>query len=95
MRKALIAATIGLTAMAGCVIPAKPESVFYENCAEVAERVGFQVRKGEPGYTRLLDPDGNGIACENLPSRPTPSAAPTTTPPTAPPSTPPPTSATP
>jgi hypothetical protein len=95
MRKALIAATIGLTAMAGCVIPAKPESVFYKNCAEVAEKVGFELRTGDPGYSKLLDPDGNGIACENLPSRPTPSTAPTSTPLAAPPSTAPPTSATP
>jgi hypothetical protein len=68
--------------------------VYYKTCTEVAEKVGFELRRGEPGYTKLLDPDGNGIACESLPSRPAEPSAPTSAPSTAPPATAPPTSAT-
>ena len=39
-------------------------SVYYENCTAVREAGAAPIRAGEPGYTRKLDRDGDGVACE-------------------------------
>uniref|UniRef100_UPI00403F0B86 excalibur calcium-binding domain-containing protein n=1 Tax=Asticcacaulis sp. DW145 TaxID=3095608 RepID=UPI00403F0B86 len=36
----------------------------YSNCAEVRAAGAAPIRRGEPGYSRKLDRDGDGVACE-------------------------------
>jgi hypothetical protein len=36
----------------------------YRNCAEARAAGAAPVRVGDPGYTRKLDRDGDGIGCE-------------------------------
>jgi outer membrane biosynthesis protein TonB len=45
----------------------KPPStdVYYANCAAVRAAGAAPIHAGEPGYSRKLDRDGDGIACEN------------------------------
>ena len=38
--------------------------VFYANCAAVRAADEVPLRRGEPGYSRALDTNGDGIACE-------------------------------
>lgn len=38
--------------------------VYYPNCAAVRAAGAAPVRAGEPGYSRRLDRDGDGTACE-------------------------------
>ncbi|WP_232531916.1 GmrSD restriction endonuclease domain-containing protein [Microbacterium halophytorum] len=48
--------------------PAAPEppaaDVSYENCTAVRDAGAAPIRTGDPGYSRQLDRDGDGIACE-------------------------------
>ncbi|MGU3394079.1 excalibur calcium-binding domain-containing protein [Priestia sp. D51] len=39
-------------------------NVFYKNCTAVREANAAPIHKGEPGYARHLDRDGDGIACD-------------------------------
>lgn len=39
-------------------------NVFYENCSAVRAAGADPIRTGDPGYSRKLDRDGDGIACE-------------------------------
>ncbi len=43
--------------------PQKTEPV-YANCTEARKAGVAPLRKGDPGYSKKLDRDGNGIACE-------------------------------
>jgi Excalibur calcium-binding domain len=44
--------------------PARAERTpTYRNCAEVRAAGKAPLRRGEPGYSRALDPDGDGVAC--------------------------------
>jgi hypothetical protein len=43
---------------------AAPESVVYANCDAVRAAGAAPVRRGDPGYSRKLDRDGDGIGCE-------------------------------
>ncbi|MCR8656859.1 excalibur calcium-binding domain-containing protein [Paenibacillus endoradicis] len=36
----------------------------YKNCTEVREAGAAPLSKGDPGYSKKLDRDGDGIACE-------------------------------
>jgi hypothetical protein len=38
--------------------------VFYENCTAVRAAGADPIRAGDPGYSRHLDRDGDGVACE-------------------------------
>lgn len=38
--------------------------VLYENCTAVEEAGAAPIRAGDPGYSRDLDRDGDGVACE-------------------------------
>lgn len=40
------------------------EFVFYRNCAEAKAAGAAPLYRGQPGYSRLLDKDGDGVACE-------------------------------
>ncbi|WP_439145545.1 excalibur calcium-binding domain-containing protein [Streptomyces virginiae] len=39
-------------------------SVHYKNCAAAKAAHAAPVRRGDPGYGRHLDRDGDGVACE-------------------------------
>ncbi|OZE11012.1 hypothetical protein CH249_06990 [Rhodococcus sp. 05-2255-3B1] len=39
-------------------------SVFYKNCTAVRAANADPIYAGDPGYSRDLDKDGNGVACE-------------------------------
>lgn len=38
--------------------------VYYADCAEVRGAGAAPIRRGDPGYSRKLDRDGDGVACE-------------------------------
>ncbi|MCX4515001.1 excalibur calcium-binding domain-containing protein [Streptomyces sp. NBC_01619] len=39
-------------------------SVYYRNCDAARDAGAAPVRRGDPGYGRHLDRDGDGVACE-------------------------------
>lgn len=39
-------------------------SVYYANCSAVRAAGAAPIHRGEPGYSRKLDRDGDGVACE-------------------------------
>ncbi|WP_313810470.1 excalibur calcium-binding domain-containing protein [Glutamicibacter sp.] len=41
-----------------------PTSTFYQNCSAVRAAGAAPIRVGDPGYSRKLDRDGDGVACE-------------------------------
>lgn len=48
---------------------AAPEPTLrYPSCNEVFAGGQGPFKEGEPGYTKQLDPDGDGIACESRPN---------------------------
>ena len=40
------------------------EVAYYPSCAEAGVDRASPLRRGEPGYSRHLDRDGDGVACE-------------------------------
>ena len=40
------------------------DNIVYNSCAEVKAANAAPIKKGEPGYSKKLDRDGDGIACE-------------------------------
>lgn len=42
----------------------QPPSVYYPSCYEAARARAVPLYRGQPGYRRELDPDGDGVACE-------------------------------
>ncbi|MFD3532099.1 excalibur calcium-binding domain-containing protein [Streptomyces sp. NPDC058664] len=44
---------------------AAPVDVYYENCSAVRAAGAAPIHVGDPGYSRKLDRDGDGVACEN------------------------------
>ncbi|MEU9996444.1 excalibur calcium-binding domain-containing protein [Streptomyces sp. NPDC050848] len=42
----------------------EPDNVYYENCTAVREAGADPIHRGEPGYGRHLDRDGDGVGCE-------------------------------
>ena len=49
------------------LIPAEKRAtgqVHYPSCAAAGVTRSTPIRRGEPGYGRHLDPDGDGIACD-------------------------------
>lgn len=46
-------------------VPAPPAGATnYANCTAVRAAGAAPIRRGDPGYSRALDRDGDGIACE-------------------------------
>ncbi|WP_349679245.1 MULTISPECIES: excalibur calcium-binding domain-containing protein [unclassified Brevundimonas] len=39
-------------------------SAYYRNCAAARAAGAAPVRRGDPGYARRLDRDGDGVGCE-------------------------------
>lgn len=44
--------------------PAPDGDVYYANCDAVRAAGAAPIRKGDPGYSRKLDRDGDGVGCE-------------------------------
>jgi hypothetical protein len=44
--------------------PEAPADVYYENCTAVRDAGADPIRRGDPGYARHLDRDGDGVGCE-------------------------------
>lgn len=42
----------------------EPESAYYANCSEARAAGVAPLYTGDPGYSRKLDRDGDGVACE-------------------------------
>jgi hypothetical protein len=47
--------------------PAPEPTPRFTNCNDVWAGGQGPFKEGEPGYTKQLDPDGDGIACESRP----------------------------
>jgi hypothetical protein len=41
-----------------------PSDVYYPNCDAVRAAGAAPLRRGDPGYSRELDRDGDGVACD-------------------------------
>jgi hypothetical protein len=48
----------------GLLLPPIPSNVFYPNCAAVRAAGKAPLHVGDPGYSRDLDVNGDGVACE-------------------------------
>ncbi|NJJ37791.1 nuclease precursor [Paenibacillus sp. 7028] len=46
------------------IIEPQTDSVYYKNCTAVRNAGAAPIYAGEPGYSRKLDRDGDGVACE-------------------------------
>jgi hypothetical protein len=42
----------------------RSDSVYYPNCSAARAAGAAPVRRGDPGYGRHLDRDGDGVGCE-------------------------------
>ena len=42
----------------------EPAPVFYKNCDAVRAAGAAPIYEGQPGYSRKLDRDGDGVGCE-------------------------------
>ena len=40
------------------------EELYFKDCDEAKKRGYWNIKRGQSGYRKELDPDGNGIACE-------------------------------
>ncbi|MEU2494507.1 excalibur calcium-binding domain-containing protein [Streptomyces sp. NPDC007883] len=40
-------------------------SVYYRNCDAAKAAGAAAIRRGEPGYAKRLDRDGDGVACDS------------------------------
>jgi hypothetical protein len=40
------------------------QAVHYKDCAAVRRAGKAPLKRGDPGYGRHLDPDGDGVACQ-------------------------------
>jgi hypothetical protein len=47
--------------------PVPEQTLRYTSCNDVWAGGQGPFREGEPGYTKQLDPDGDGVACESRP----------------------------
>ncbi|WP_078344748.1 excalibur calcium-binding domain-containing protein [Mycobacteroides chelonae] len=66
--KAVLAACL-LIPLAVGVLSTVPQSVSlgdppYGSCKEAHSDGAYNIKKGEPGYSKKLDRDNDGIACE-------------------------------
>ena len=44
--------------------PTRAQGAYYPNCAAARAAGAAPVRRGQPGYGRHLDRDGDGVGCE-------------------------------
>jgi hypothetical protein len=45
-------------------VPPAPAAAYYANCTAVRQAGAAPIYAGQPGYSRKLDRDGDGVACE-------------------------------
>ncbi|MNS23538.1 Excalibur calcium-binding domain protein [compost metagenome] len=50
--------------MRGFVSSGRSTSAYYANCSAARAAAAAPVLRGEPGYSRKLDRDGDGVGCE-------------------------------
>ncbi|MEU9704879.1 excalibur calcium-binding domain-containing protein [Streptomyces sp. NPDC047981] len=43
----------------------EPDNVYYKNCTAVKAAGAAPIRRGDPGYAKHLDRDGDGVGCES------------------------------
>lgn len=61
----LIAAILVANVSTIVAVPkAEAKKVYYKNCTAVRKAGKAPLYKGDPGYRKALDRDGDGIACE-------------------------------
>jgi colicin import membrane protein len=63
--KAVAAAKAKAVAAAKVKAAAEAADVYYPNCSAVRAAGAAPILVGQPGYSRKLDRDGDGVACEN------------------------------
>jgi hypothetical protein len=63
VKKTLVAATVAVIALGGLSACSTPKH--YSSCA-AAQQAGasLPLHKGDAGYSKALDRDGDGVACE-------------------------------
>ncbi|WP_349255682.1 excalibur calcium-binding domain-containing protein [Brevundimonas sp.] len=44
--------------------PQRAASAYYQNCSAARAAGAAPVHRGDPGYARRLDRDGDGVGCE-------------------------------
>ncbi|HEX5534327.1 MAG TPA: excalibur calcium-binding domain-containing protein [Actinomycetales bacterium] len=44
--------------------PKAPTNVYYKNCTAARDAGAAPVYRGDPGYGKHLDRDGDGVGCE-------------------------------
>lgn len=57
----------GKRARTGMIQPSRSQAAgtaYYPNCAAARAAGAAPIRAGNPGYSRKLDRDGDGVACE-------------------------------
>ena len=54
----------GFLAPAPTSAPTRPASTHFSNCREARAAGAAPLYEGSPGYSRKLDRDGDGVACE-------------------------------
>lgn len=59
MRRMLVLLVIVALVLAGC-----PGGTHYADCDAVRRASAAPLHDGDPGYSRDLDRDGDGVACE-------------------------------
>lgn len=68
MKKKLVFTVLAAILVANVSVIAVPKAeakkVYYKNCTAVRKAGKAPLYKGEPGYHKALDRDGDGIACE-------------------------------
>lgn len=68
MKKKLVFTVLAAILVANVSVIAVPKAeakkVYYKNCTAVRKAGKAPLYKGEPGYRKALDRDGDGVACE-------------------------------
>ncbi|MDR6725022.1 hypothetical protein J2W91_003508 [Paenibacillus amylolyticus] len=68
MKKKLVFTVLSAILVANASVIAVPKAeakkVYYKNCTAVRKAGKAPLYKGEPGYRKALDRDGDGVACE-------------------------------
>nr|WP_245348346.1 excalibur calcium-binding domain-containing protein [Paeniglutamicibacter psychrophenolicus] len=62
--KAALAAEKARKKNAEAEVRKSPSNTYYKNCTAVRNAGAAPIFRGEPGYSRKLDRDGDGVACE-------------------------------
>lgn len=52
------------SSQAGSYVATKSKTVYYKNCSAVRKAGKAPLYKGQPGYSKKLDRDKDGVACE-------------------------------